>query len=47
MIITTIDAPDAQGDAYFPEFNESDWEASRYETDPSLKITHYRRKPTR
>ena len=46
MIITMINAPDAEGDALFPEFDESAWETSPFTADPSLRVTHYRRKPT-
>ena len=46
MIITTIDAPEAQGDAYFPEIDEFVWETSPFPADPSLRVTHYRRLQT-
>lgn len=46
MIITMIDAPNAEGDAYFPEIDQIDWETSPFTADPSLRVTHYRRKAT-
>lgn len=46
MIITMIDAPDAEGDAYFPKIDQIDWETSPFKADPSLRVSHYRRKPT-
>ena len=46
MIITTIDAPDAEDEAYFPKIDQIDWETSPFKADPSLRVTHYRRKPT-
>lgn len=46
MIITMIDAPYAEGDAYFPEIDDSAWDLSPYPADPSLRVTHYRRLQT-
>lgn len=46
MIITHLDFPDAEGDAYFPEFNEAKWEKSPYPADPSLKVIRYTRAST-
>lgn len=46
MIITMINAPDAEGDALFPKFDESAWKISPFTADPSLRVIHYRRKPT-
>lgn len=46
MIITHIDFPNAEGDAYFPEFNETEWETSPYPADPALRVIRYQRKLT-
>lgn len=44
MIITTIEAPDAEGDTYFPRWEPAHWEESPFEADPTLTVRHYRRR---
>ncbi len=41
LIVTYIDAPDAEGETYFPQWNASDWEERPYPGDPSLTVRHY------
>ncbi|MFQ5422895.1 MAG: dihydrofolate reductase [Phycisphaerae bacterium] len=44
MIITHIERHDIAGDAYFPRWNASEWEATPLERDARLRIVRYRRR---
>ncbi len=44
MIVTYIEAPGAEGDTWFPEWNPDEWVSSPYAADAALRVVHYRRR---